>query len=79
MTTSLGLDLLAALHIADLQREADLARVAAQLEPRGSPAGTWMRTALQRLAGIRGPRVSSDDVAAWPTLREYPYGRRSQW
>ena len=79
MMTSLALELLVALHIADLRREAELASVAAQLEPRVSPARAWVRNVFHRLAGTRGPLVSSDDVSAWPTLRGYPYGPPSDW
>ena len=79
MMTSLALELLVALHIADLRREAEQASVAAQLEPRVSPTRTWPRNVFHRLAGTSGPRVSPDDVAAWPTLRGYPYGPPSDW
>jgi hypothetical protein len=79
MMTSLALELLVALHIADLHREADRVSVAAQLEPRASPMGTWVRIVLRRLASTRGPQVSSDDIPAWPTLENYPYGPPAEW
>jgi hypothetical protein len=79
MMTSLALELLVAQHIADLQREVAMASVAAQLEPRDSPARAWVRNVFHRLAGTSGPRVSLDDVSAWPTLRGYPYRPPSDW
>jgi hypothetical protein len=78
MMTPLALELLVALHIDELRREAEHARLVAQMEPQASPIGTWLRNALHRLASTRGPRISSDDVPQWPTLKSYPYGPPSE-
>ena len=80
MTLS-ALEIFAELRIAELRREAELARVAAHLEPRTSSTVTWIRNALHRLASTLEFPVLTDDVPAWPTLRNYPYGPplESEW
>ena len=79
MMTMSTLELCAELYIAELRRKAELAHVAAQLEPRASSTVTSIRNALRRLASTPEFSVSTDDVPAWPTLRNYPYGPALEW